>query len=690
MASDEHGEESPDNDSPVIAALGLEEAALEEILAWARSRSQDLLRTLEDRELLALLEPSEARSTQERRTLESPPQAPETPPELAAPTRSSAPPPQAHAIQPKPEIRAGSVAPPPPRSPSPERREATPRSEGPATSGTSEPPQLQMKAPGAKGWAKAYPWLRGPPAMGPTQVHPQAPMPPSSAEPATTKAPARPHATLKLGTLVEPEDLAEDLVDGTELDEVELPEVDWAREPDAPDRDAPAPRQSHARESYHDVAHQSSPDRQTSGRERRTAPRYSLTEPAVIEIRNWSELVTLYVRDISSGGLFVGTSAPPAPGVEVTVQLLLPDEAGTLDFDGRVVRVVTPDQAAGSGKIPGFGIQFLGLTPERRRALERLIEQAKQTTLSPGAESPRLSTLGLSGNPGPAGGLRLTLSESERQQMQQLRAELEAMSERGDLELLGLSESGTFEQLRAAFERLAQRWHPDVTHRDAPPEIRALATEVFLRIERAYRRLSDLSAPPPPPPSAPPPSSGAASASPSASAPGADAFPNPPAYAADGPRPETVIGPVPTAPRKPRRRPILRDDPPPQPPRNSASQAQRMVSDLLDRGDELTHRLKRRGQRALSEEERQDRVDEALDMISAKRYREAGRLLMKVIRDRPELRLRVLLSVVNARQAITDRDYARARNCYQAVLQLDPNNALAKRELLLLEGLEEG
>ena len=71
-------------------------------------------------------------------------------------------------------------------------------------------------------------------------------------------------------------------------------------------------------------------------------------------------------------------------------------------------------------------------------------------------------------------------------------------------------------------------------------------------------------------------------------------------------------------------------------------------------------------------------------MISAKRYREAGRLLMKVLRDRPELRLRLLLSVVNARRAVADRDYARARNCYQAVLELDPNNALARRELLLL------
>ncbi len=630
------------NESPVVAALELDEAALEETLAWARTRCHDLLRTLQDRELLALL----------------------TPPTADAST------PEPMHERPEPVPPAAAAPPPPPR-PRP------PRPPDPTPERSASIPELQRVTPKRGGPAQAHPWMMKPPSMGPTQVHPRATAPRPSTESSAKRDPSPARSVLELGTLVEPETDAEDLLDATELDEVELPDADWGppRDPDAPDPDAPVPRRSSDHRSFYDAAHQSAPARSASGSDRRQAPRYSLTEPAVIEIRNWSELVTLYVRDISAGGLFVGTTAPPAAGVEVTVQLMLPDEAGALDFDGRVVRVVTPDQAAASGKVPGFGIQFLGLTPERRRALERLIEQAERTANSPDAETPRLSTLGLSGKPGPVGGLRLTLSEAERQQMQQLRAELEAMNDRGDLEVLGLSEPGTFEQLRTAFERLAQRWHPGVTHRDAPPEVRALAIEIFLRIERAYRRLCD--APQPAPPRGPEP----VAASASTPAP----VPTPPEYAADGPRPETVIGPAPTAPPRPRARAPRRDAPPP-----SASQARRMVGDLVDRGEKLTRQLKRRGYKALPEDVRQEMVDDALDLISAKRYREASRLLAKVIRDRPELRLRVLLRVINARQAVMDRDYARAQNSYQAVLQLDPNNALAKRELLLLSGLTQG
>ena len=471
-------------------------------------------------------------------------------------------------------------------------------------------------------------------------------------------------ATLELRAIIEPED---ELLS----DEVELPVLEWDLEAKGATPDEAPRTEQMARPSPEPVSSEPATD------DRRRQPRYSLADPAVIEIGSWSELVTLYVKDISCGGMFVETTAPPARDTEVTVQLMLPEGTGTLDFDGLVVHVVTVREAAGSGRIPGFGLQFRGLTPERRRALQRLVEQAERAADSPSAQRPRLSDLGFSGKPGPAGGLRLTLNEAERAQMQQLREELAAMGERGDLEVLGLSDHGGFDALRAAFERLARRWHPGVAHRDAPPEIRALATEIFLRIERAYRRLCDEPRPAPPAPPQP-------------------AVPPPPAFSTDGPRPETVIGPAPAAPPKPRKPRPRRtapgtSAPTPDPARvqQRAKLARRMVGDLVDRGEKLTRQLKRRGEGPPDRNDRRARVDAALKMISDKRYAEAAQQLEALLVERPEPRLRVLLSVVNARRAIKDRDFSRARSCYQSVLQMDPNNALAQRELLMLSAMEQ-
>ncbi|MCA9707640.1 MAG: hypothetical protein KDK70_17455 [Myxococcales bacterium] len=66
---------------------------------------------------------------------------------------------------------------------------------------------------------------------------------------------------------------------------------------------------------------------------------------------------------------------------------------------------------------------------------------------------------------------------------------------------------------------------------------------------------------------------------------------------------------------------------------------------------------------------------------------EAAERLERAVRDRPQPRLRVLLGVVRARQAVKEQDYERARVCYRGVLELDPHNSLAERELLMLSAV---
>lgn len=405
--------------------------------------------------------------------------------------------------------------------------------------------------------------------------------------------------------------------------------------------------------------------RPTAGPDRRVAPRYSLVEPAVVEVGSWSELVALYTKDISCGGMFVQTEVPPERDTTVAVQLLLPDGAGTLDFEGVVVHVVGPAQAEASGQAAGFGLQFSGLTAERRRALQRLIEQAEAASRGPKADGPTLQELGSTCAPSDGRGLRLSLSEAEVQQLQELRAELATLTSLGDLQVLGLHAAADLDELRDAFERLARRWHPSVAHRDAAPEIRRLATEIFLRIEQAYRRLREVPRATGPVPPPPPFASASRSARGQASEAGAPVEITTPPEPEPDPRLEEVRA------------------------QQRARRARRLLGNLVGRSERLTTQLERREPAAAPpRSEHRTRVDEALRLLADKRYAEAAERLEQALRRKPDQRLRVLLCVVQARQALTERDFSQARARYEAVLQIDPDNEVAQRELLMLTALQ--
>ncbi|MGZ6343647.1 MAG: DnaJ domain-containing protein, partial [Candidatus Limnocylindrales bacterium] len=59
-----------------------------------------------------------------------------------------------------------------------------------------------------------------------------------------------------------------------------------------------------------------------------------------------------------------------------------------------------------------------------------------------------------------------------------------ATTQRDYYEILGVARSATDEELKKAFRRLAQQWHPDV---NTTPE----AAEQFKEINEAYQILSD-------------------------------------------------------------------------------------------------------------------------------------------------------------------------------------------------------
>jgi len=111
---------------------------------------------------------------------------------------------------------------------------------------------------------------------------------------------------------------------------------------------------------------------------------------------------------------------------------------------------------------------------------------------------------------------------------------------------------------------------------------------------------------------------------------------------------------------------------------------------LNARSEQLASQLKRRAPAAapVNRGSQSPLVDEALRLVAEKKYLAAIERLERALERTPEPRLRVLLCVVQARQALTERDFPRARTHYEAVLELDPENEVAQRELLMLSALQ--
>jgi serine/threonine-protein kinase len=85
-----------------------------------------------------------------------------------------------------------------------------------------------------------------------------------------------------------------------------------------------------------------------------------------------TQVGTLECQDISKGGMFLSTTGV-LPPVFSRVKVTIPS-AGNLGLLAEVVRHVPPDQAKAWSMAPGFGVQFVDLTPQLREAIARLTQ----------------------------------------------------------------------------------------------------------------------------------------------------------------------------------------------------------------------------------------------------------------------------------------------------------------------------
>lgn len=169
-----------------------------------------------------------------------------------------------------------------------------------------------------------------------------------------------------------------------------------------------------------------------------------------------------YLRDVSSGGIFVRSQSPLPQGTRVVVQLSVGPQLAHLP--GSVVRV----------EAKGFGVQFDALTPEQQAALDGLVEStaerppteatlATQLAEANGVIEAYEETLALLRESEMEAVQRAEVAEFERQVVADRLAETEAGLEQQRAEtarLLGVLQASE-KRLQALQEELARRASAD-------------------------------------------------------------------------------------------------------------------------------------------------------------------------------------------------------------------------------------
>ncbi len=100
-----------------------------------------------------------------------------------------------------------------------------------------------------------------------------------------------------------------------------------------------------------------------------------------LKVKSTDGFVQKYAEDISKGGIFIKTDKPLPFDAKVKILLELPDSE-EIELDGRVVYILSEEEAKAMMRSPGMGIQFVDVSPEVRKKLEDLIEEIKAKKLN--------------------------------------------------------------------------------------------------------------------------------------------------------------------------------------------------------------------------------------------------------------------------------------------------------------------
>ncbi len=189
---------------------------------------------------------------------------------------------------------------------------------------------------------------------------------------------------------------------------------------------------------------------------------------------SWQQLSVIYKRDLSRQAIFLKTQNPPPVGVEVRIDLTLPSET-TVSMKGWIVGHVPPTDSRGGG----IDVRLAPLPPNSMWLIESaLASEAKLRQESKPDVHGALSD-------------RQELAQAEGELVNALSSEIDSLRRLNPFQVLGLGYEASDTDVRAAFAELTKRYHPDRFARYQSPEPRRLAAEIFILIRDAYRKLGD-------------------------------------------------------------------------------------------------------------------------------------------------------------------------------------------------------
>lgn len=196
---------------------------------------------------------------------------------------------------------------------------------------------------------------------------------------------------------------------------------------------------------------------------------------------SWQQLATIYKRDLCRGAMFLKATTPPPLGTTVRIDLTLPS-ASVITLTGVVSEHLT-DPQRGAGVL----LTLEPLPTETVWMLESALASESKRAATPAAGT-QVTTSSVSG-PHPAVGGSEDLVAAEQELIKALLAEAESMRRLNPFLVLGVDYAAADADIRAAFGELTKRYHPDLFTRYESTELRQVASEIFILIRDAYRKL---------------------------------------------------------------------------------------------------------------------------------------------------------------------------------------------------------
>jgi tetratricopeptide (TPR) repeat protein len=376
--------------------------------------------------------------------------------------------------------------------------------------------------------------------------------------------------------------------------------------------------------------------------------------PINIKLRcaSWQQLSSIYKRDLSRHAIFLKSGSPPPIGTPVRIDLTLPTES-MIVLTGSVKEHIPSGGLGGRG--PGVDIQLNTIPQSALWLIETALASAQKQAAAAAASaaSAAVSTAREAADAAVDEGKDLASAEDEL--LKALGQELASLRKLNPFQVLGVGYEATDDDVRSAFGELTRRYHPDRFTRYTSQDLRGLAAEIFILIRDAYRKLGDQAS-------------------------------RQKTLASVGQRPSVKVPTLrPAAPVERTPPPVVQ--PPAQPPRPDRTPAPKLERtppperNLPLPPPETQRRPMKIEPPTVGEDSKSDYAA-AEALLDAGRHDEALAIFKVYARKNPNDRAaRAGIELSEGMRAIAARDRLEAAQRFEAVLEIDPANERAAREL---------